>query len=140
MLIIAGFCAKKGIATNDDVKMYTSVAERLSSTEYAYAESTYKSHLSQVNAYLKFCLAFGHTPVIKNVGISTKVLTHYVVWMTLGGIRSLRGYISMGPRVLCQNSNARWYSISERPKLRRTIMAVERAFRIPPKRKSPITI
>ena len=85
-----------------------------------------------------FCRVFGHEPVVKEKGVSTEVLCHYAVWLAASDLTSIRGYISMGPRVLCEMSGEKWQN--DRPKLKRVIRAIERVFKVPPARKAPITI
>ena len=119
--------------------MMTAIADKMTSTKQAYALGTHKSHMSQLRAYVKFCLVFGHEPVTQT-GVTTMILVHYVMWLAASGLKTLRGYVSMGPRVLCESHDAPWETISHRPRLRRMLQSLERMFGVPPKQKHPIRI
>jgi integrase len=46
----------------------------------------------------------------------------------------------MGPRVLCEMSREKWKPMHKRYQLKRTLMSIERACKVPPIRKNPVTI
>ena len=98
-----------------------------------------KSQDSQMISYLRFCLVFGHEPVVNGKGVSDRVLSHYIIWLAASGIQSLRQYVSGGPRLVCEQANDKWKSLHKRIEYKRTLMSLERLFAIPPKRKKPVT-
>ena len=127
-------------ATDRDLQIYEEAYDELSSLNWAYATSTKASQSSQQKAYEKFCAAFGHLPVTGGTGVPTKILCHYAIWLAASGVRSVRNYISMGPRILCENANLPFQEVSKRPKLKRTLKALDRIYGVKIKRKSPVTV
>ena len=65
----------------------------------------------------------------------------FVIFMALSGkAKSIHTYLSMGCRILCEQSNGRYTPPSQLPRLRRTIKAIERIYGKLKNRKPPITI
>lgn len=61
--------------------------------------------------------------------------------MAISGIdASINTYISMGPRVICEENGDFFEKVSDRPILRRTIKTIRKVFGKPPNRKHPITV
>ena len=58
--------------------MYNEAEREATSRKWAYAINTQRTMTSQVKAYVRFCVAFGHNPAPRK-GISEKQLIHYVM-------------------------------------------------------------
>jgi hypothetical protein len=105
------------------------------------AETSVASRTSAIKSYLRFCLAYGHTPCLEDIGISDHVLAAYAIYLALSGNhKSVQAYMSTGCKYICESYGGVWKTLSERPVTYRTVRALDRMFGSPPKRKHPITV
>jgi len=68
-------------------------------------------------------------------------LSEFAIYMALSGKhKSIRTYISMGPRILIESMGISFKKISERPSVARVLKSIERVFGKKKNRKEPVTI
>jgi len=73
--------------------------------------------------------------------ISDVILCGFVLFMALSGKhKSIRTYLSMGPRILVEGFNHTFKKPSERPMLRRVLKSIDRIWGKATTRKAPVTI
>ena len=133
----AGYDANTPLAATDhDKKILQRVSRLFQSPTFNFRPQTSKQHQTILMTYIRFCLAYGHEPYTDK-GISTDILIEYVVFLGMSGIKSIGNYISMGPRILCENADATWIPIHLRPKLKRTMKTVNRVYGVSSTTKAP---
>lgn len=90
--------------------------------------------------FLRFTVAYNHI-VMSQQDICDITLSAFVIYMALSGKhKSIRTYLSMGPRIIVENMGIRFKKPSERPILRRVLMSIDRVWGKTVNRKAPITV
>ena len=116
------------------------LATRLASTSFYLAKSSVSVSKSAILCFTRFLIAYDHE-LIPYEDIPDIILCEFVVWMALSNKhRSIRTYLSMGPRILVENWGIKFKKNVDRPRLYRILKSLDRIYGKATNRKTPVTI
>ena len=78
-------------APAEDQKMLKDLANTFSTTTACYVPETTKQTNTILRTYIRFCIAYGHQPIVKDKGISTEVLIEYAIFLVFLSFRQHAG-------------------------------------------------
>ena len=119
---MTGFGTQDTIFTTEEQRRtLTVIVEVLSTTAFSLAINSTKTSVSAMRCFARFLVAYGHT-VLTGKDVSDAVLAEFIVWMALSGKhKSIRTYVSMGPRIVVENMGVKFRKISERVTVHRVM-------------------
>ena len=118
----------------------TQLIDTLCSTSHYLAKSSNSVAWSATLCFVRFLIAYNHV-VLPGRDISDLILCGFVTFMAISGKhRSIRTYLSMGPRIVIENMGISYRKPSQRPRLHRVLKSIDRIWGKAVNRKTPVTI
>ena len=118
----------------------TKLIDTLCSTSHYLAKSSNSVAWSATLCFVRFLVAYNHV-VLPGRDISDLILCGFVTFMAISGKhRSIRTYLSMGPRIVIENMGISYRKPSQRPRLHRVLKSIDRIWGKAVNRKTPVTI
>ena len=143
MLLIhcAGYRTQNnGFTTIEQKNALAGIMRKLASVTFYLAEGSAKVMVTAMRCFMRFMLSYDHE-LIMGQDIPDVVLCESAVWMALSlKHKSIRTYLSMGPRIIVENQGIKYKEISDRPYLARVLKAIDRIYGKATKRKTPVTV
>ena len=89
---------------------------------------------------MRYLLAYNHI-IVPGRDICDLTLCGFAIFMAVSGKhKSIRTYLSMGPRIIVENQGVAYTKPSQRPRLNRVLKSIDRIYGKAVTRKTPITI
>ena len=117
-----------------------SLVQLLSTSAFFLAISSQNVAHAAIMCFLRYLIAYNHSIPYES-DINDLILCGFVVFMALSGKhKSIRTYLSMGPRILIENMGIPYKKPSQRPTLYRILKSIDRIWGKAVTRKAPITV